>query len=714
MQVEIDAGTEFCQRWVKEAFEFVERRATSTLQRRDQREVVRALPLYLAARHRQSVDAILFTFIRLVRILRMRVQNTYDENIIDTHKALFEAHGTEMVALRHAVLEAIETGNPAFLSEFRELLSTLQERGEETSTRRGYYQLLAGRGTFARKLAYRMEGLTFEGHDPNARATVSAFDEVLRFAPFAVPVPDPVLSLVQFLDVPRSRMADRRVFETILLITMADLLWLGRITCSQSEQYGDRWEVVAKTPGDLDRNLIATSVDDLRMDLRKAWKDLEDPKVCEALVAKGHLVSKRVPKRRLEEEASSQQLAKDRFLTGRHSVSIVDILLAVHESTGMLESFKLPAAEHRRLGYDQRISLAMAVVLARGMNVGIVQMSTLLGRSHTLGRLQNFDDSYVTIENLLEANKRLLDCWDNRRLGMTWGHGEGVAADGRSIVASEWNLRSGYHYRHQRSGVTIYWLVRNDWMASSVGIIGNHEWESWFLLDGLLEPVGGRPPKWSTGDTHGQHLALWGLSFLVGKEVRARFRRLSHVKLYDDGSLDDPPIQGVQTIRWGIIERALPALGRLVHAVLERRITAKDVLRTWYLYDENGVNVAEVLRELGKAVRTRFILQYASSEDLRREIQAGCNRAETWNSFQDAVFWGHGGRMRTNDTQRQVVNALCMMLLMNSIIFYNATTYKKIFKNIRNSCPATWEHIRLLGDYHFTLDRKTYAGLHKE
>jgi TnpA family transposase len=109
------------------------------------------------------------------------------------------------------------------------------------------------------------------------------------------------------------------------------------------------------------------------------------------------------------------------------------------------------------------------------------------------------------------------------------------------------------------------------------------------------------------------------------------------------------------------------------------------------------------LRELGKVVRTRFILEYAMTEDLRREIQAGCNRAETWNSFQEAVFWGHGGRMRTNDTQRQAINALYMMLVMNSIVFYNAERYKKIFQNIRESCPATWEHVRLLGDYRFTL-----------
>ena len=119
----IDISVLLAQPGLNEAFDFVDRRATSTLQRWERREVVRALPLYLAARHRQAIDAILFTFIRLVRILRLRIQATYDERIVDTNRTLFEQHGGEMVALRRAVLEAIETGNPALLRPFRQLLS---------------------------------------------------------------------------------------------------------------------------------------------------------------------------------------------------------------------------------------------------------------------------------------------------------------------------------------------------------------------------------------------------------------------------------------------------------------------------------------------------------------------------------------------------------------------------------------------------------------
>jgi TnpA family transposase len=307
-----------------------------------------------------------------------------------------------------------------------------------------------------------------------------------------------------------------------------------------------------------------------------------------------------------------------------------------------------------------------------------------------------------------------LDVWDKKGLGRMWGKGTSVAADGRSIVASECSLQSAYHYRHRRTGVTLYWLVRDDWIGSRVGVIGNHEWESWFLLDGLLAPFGGHVAEWAAGDTHGQHLALWGLSFLVDKEVRARFHGLSNVKLYHDGPVSDLPVRGVLRIRWHIVEQAAQSLARLVASIKSGKISARDILRASNFYDEGGINIAEALRELGKAVRTAYVLRYALSEDLRREVREACNHAETWNSFQEAVFWGHGGRMRTSDPRRKDVNALCMQLLMNSIVFYNAEKYGDKLCKIKGSSPVTWEHVRLLGDYRITLSRGQVEKVHKK
>ena len=694
----------------EDAFSFVDRRARSTLERVEQAEVLRAWPLYLSVRHRQAVDATLFTFARMTRILRARVQNSFDDLLDGSSRAFFERRGGELAPLRRAVLTTLEGGEPASLRRFQRLLKDLESQGKVVRSREVFLQMLARRGGFARKIVRRLRDIPFEGRDPHARAVATAFREVLRFAPFSEPVPASIRASLSFLDVSSLQMAKRRVFETVVLTTLGDLLWARRVTSPASHRFGDPWARLPPRGRQTPPSHQGDIVPSIRQQLRRDWGVLSAADAPSEIIRNGRLVSRRLARKRKEEEEERLQQARRRFLSGLRPVSIVDVLSEVHRSTGMLGAFQPPRKAHHHLAEARREPLAIAVVLARGMNVGVVQMSSLLGRGYTLGQLRNFDEGYVTLEALRRANGTLLDAWDARGLGLAWGTGEGVAADGKSFEASERSLDSGFHHRHRVSGVTVYSLVRNDWIAARVSVIGNHEWESWHLLGSMLTPMGGKSPKWATGDTHGQHLGLWGLAHLMGKEVRARFRSLGQVKLYADGPLESLPVERAERIRWKIVEEALPSLVRVADGVRSGKVTAREVLGAWNLYDEDGRNVAEALRELGKAVRTSFILRYAASEGLRREIHEGCNRAETWNSFEEAMFWGQGGRMRTNDAERREINALCMQLAMNSVIFYNVEKHGEKLRRIPSATPVTWDHIRLLGEYRITSRRSTIGG----
>ena len=148
-------------------------------------------------------------------------------------------------------------------------------------------------------------------------------------------------------------------------------------------------------------------------------------------------------------------------------------------------------------------------------------------------------------------------------------------------------------------------------------------------------------------------------------------------------------------------EHGLPSILRLGDAIKSGKAPASEVLRQWHLYDENGCNITETLRELGKVARTEFMLKYAQDKDLQRKIRDACNNAEAWNSFHEAIFWGNGGKLRTNDPTRQEETLLALSLLMNSIVFYNADLYGDLLKKTRAPTPVVWEHVQVLGKYQF-------------
>jgi len=56
--------------------------------------------------------------------------------------------------------------------------------------------------------------------------------------------------------------------------------------------------------------------------------------------------------------------------------------------------------------------------------------------------------------------------------------------------------------------------------------------------------------------------------------------------------------------------------------------------------------VAKVFREMGRIEKTIFILDYISSETVRRRIQRELNNGEAMNALARAIFFGKHGELR--------------------------------------------------------------------
>ena len=676
-------------------------RPSYLLNRREKRAIAEALPFYVVGRWRDARDTVLTCFVRKARLLRFNLNNLYEETVRDASLSFLEKSTPRFNLLHRAVLESLETGSVANLRGQRKFLTELNREGIRFASREDYYLLLSGRGGYVRKMAHRLASIPFVGQDTRAHAIVTAMDEVCRFKPFRVPISGTVVDRLRFLNVPPSQLRRRKIFEPVILMTLADLLWSGRVTVPGSIHFRNRWHDLPSQSDAPSGPHPAHWVRNLRQRLEVAGALFRyRTKEC-SVIRDGRLA---IPRGRREK--SIGQAYEDGEMISPAAlrlpaVGIVDLLWEVHQGTGFLDAFQLEGHATRHLPDEERRRLTIAALLGLGLNLGLQEISHSLGRGYKYERLRAFAANYVTVRTLREALAHIIDAWDRLGLGRSWGPGTTCSVDGRVVFSYARNLLSQYHYRKGRVGVTIYWVVRDDHLASSVRIIGNQEWESWFILDDLMNPIGGKPLEVSSGDTHGQHLAAWGLADLLGKRITVRFRQLGQVKIYGPKPGKWCGLTRVSEVNWALLRKASNSLHRVAAAIKSGAIAPSEILRIWNLYDESGVNIAEALRELGKVVRTEFILTYASDPHLREEIQQGCQRAENWNSFQEAVFFGKGGRIETNNPHRRDEIGLAMALILDSILFYNAWKWGARLKKGTSLTPAIWSHVKLLGRYRF-------------
>ena len=675
----------------------VENLPPAHLKRREKYFLVESIPFATVARWRDARDAVLYCFVRKARLLRANLEEREGKALRDASLAFLERSAPRFRALHRTVLHCLETGRVDPLAGHRPFLAAVEREGLRLTEEETYYGLLSDRGGYTRKMARRLEGISFEARDPHAQAFVAAFGEVVRFAPFRTPVPESVTTSLSSLDVRPDQLRRRRVFEPVVLMTLADLLWSGRVTVPGSCRYRDRWRDLPPSSGSPEGWTPSRWVAEQRRRLEAAGSLFRQRSRGQEVVREGRL---HLPRSRRDRPVEGEDLEEEaRPSIHLPRVGIVELLWKVQDATGFLDAFRLTGPATKRLSEEDRRRLALVVLLALGLNLGFVGASRALGSGFALWRLRNFAANYVTEASLREALDRIVRTWDRLGLGKPWGPGTTGTMDGRALPGLTSNLVSEVHYRRKRRGVTIYWVVRDDDIAVAVRIIGNFEWESWFVLDDPAHPAGGRALEVSTGDTHGQHLAAWGLASLMGKRMTVRFRQFDQVKVYGPQGGRWCGLERVGAVEWSRLRRCARSLVRLGEAVTAGRVVPSEILRMANVYDGDGVNVMEGLRELGKIARTEFLLSFATDPALREEVHRQRQQMEAWNAYERGVCFGRGGQIVTNDPERWAEMGWAKAVVLNAIPFYNVWRYGDRLRRDPSAKPIVWGHVNLVGRY---------------
>lgn len=368
-------------------------------------------------------------------------------------------------------------------------------------------------------------------------------------------------------------------------------------------------------------------------------------------------------------------------------------------------------------GSDPKIERAteryILTTFTYGSNLGPVQAARHFRGAATAHMLSFINRRHVDSAKLDLAIKDIVNAYASLQLPKVWGDGSSAAADGTKYDMYDQNLLAEYHIRYGGYGGIAYHHVSDTYVALFSHFIPCGVWEAIYIIDGLLKNKSEIQPDTIHADTQGQSAPVFALSYLLGIKLMPRIRNWQDLKFFrPSGAVQYEHIDSLfkDTVDWPLIETHWKDLMRVVLSITAGKITSATLLRKLGNYSRKN-RLYQAFRELGRVIRTIFLLRYISEIELREKITASTNKVEAYNGFAKWNFFGGEGVIADNDPEEQEKAVKYNDLVTNAIIFSNAVDLTRILGELKKEginpsrndvallSPYMTTHVKRFGDY---------------
>jgi TnpA family transposase len=521
----------------------------------------------------------------------------------------------------------------------------------------------------------------------------------------------------------------RRYFELAVMHAVKDDLKSGDLFIKYGERYDDYREQLVddetfeRELGDYGQvtgieTEPGTFVSKLRSSMaqRALEIDASFPENAHAEIVDGRLILRKPPRSDIVEAAARI----DGMITERmEAASIVDVMIDTERWLDLHKLFRPLAGTDSRLE-DLRLRV-ITTLFCYGCNLGPVQTAkSIKGLSRR--QISWLNLKYVSEDLLDSAIVKVINAYNKFELPGYWGTGKHASADGTKWNLYEQNLLSEHHIRYGGYGGIGYYHVSDKFIALFSHFISCGTYEGIHILDGLMSNESDIRPDTIHGDTQAQSYPVFALAHLLGIQLMPRIRGIQDLKFHRPQA--GAVYQNINAlfsdvIDWQLIELHLPAMLRVAVSIKTGKITPSAILRRLGTYSrKNKLYFAFV--ELGKVIRTMFLLSYIGDVGLRKVIHAETNKSEQFNGFAGWSFFGGEGIIAENirHEQRKVIKY--NHLVANMIILHNVVGMTRVLRELRDEgaevtpeilgglAPFRTAHINRFGDY--TLDFRRKIG----
>lgn len=457
-------------------------------------------------------------------------------------------------------------------------------------------------------------------------------------------------------------------------------------------------------------------VKQLRKELRDACikVDKKFPELEEAWFDHDVLKLKQVrsPKKKKINDALDAQLKKhlDR-------VSIIDVISDTVNWLDLDRYFQPLSGNKKRIP-DPKERLVSSL-FCYGCNLGPAQTAECL-KGLNRNKISWLNLRHASEKQLKKVIEKVVNVYQKMEIAKYWGDGKSLSADGTHRRTYEDNLFSQFHFRYRKKGMISYFLTSDNYICLFSHFIPCGVHESTYILDGLMDNELDIDPKNIHGDTQAQTLSTFGLSYLLGFNLMPRIRKIKKLKFFKPS--DDLKLKNIgrlfkDTINWQLIEDHLPEMYRTAISIKKGIVTPSAILRRAGGRSRKNRRYY-AFQELGKVIRTLFLLHYISDYELRQFIQRETNKSEQFNNFVQWVAFHNDGLIAEDLQREQGKIVKYQHLVANLVVLYNAEKMTRALKAINDSgfelternmfhlSPFWTSHINRLGDYHLDLDRE--------
>ena len=430
----------------------------------------------------------------------------------------------------------------------------------------------------------------------------------------------------------------------------------------------------------------------------------------------GHSRPILTPLEKLDEPASLIEL-QQRVAALLPEADLPEVLLEVNRWTNFASAFTHLGEDSAWIA-DLPVSIC-AVLMAEACNIGALPLARDDNPALKPDRLRWVAQHYLRAETITAANACLVDHQATIGLAEVWGGGELASVDGLRFVVPVKTIAAGPNpkYFGRQRGVTLLGYVSDQYTQFHSIVVTGTVRDSLYVLDGLLEHQTSLQPTELVTDTASYSDVVFGLFWLLGYQFSPRLADLKDLRFW---RLDPAPDYG-----------ALSNLGR--HRIRPQLIVAHwdDMLRVAGSLKYGEVRASELthalqrgghssalataIGELGRIIKTLYLLAYIDDEEYRRRILRQINRGEARHAVARSVFFGKKRELRKKYREGQEDQLGALGLVVNMIVLWNTVYIERALAQLRSEgyalqeedvarlSPLGTEHINLLGRYRFAL-----------